>query len=579
LTRSHLVAALVFSAIVNIAFLAPTLYMLGVYDMALPAASVASLCLLTAMLVLTLSTMSLLDWLRGRILLRASQRVDAVFAPRIFDFAMSGADQNGSRRLGQTLREFDSIRAVINGGPALAFFDAPWAPIYVGFCFCLNPLIGWFALTGAFVLFALAIYNERAMRRLSRASLIAAAQQSSLQDAAAGSADVVKALGMGQAFTRILSAGRADASIPQMQANQIGARNAAIVKFVRIVLQSTALGLGAWLAIRHQISAGAIFAGSMLATRALFPIDQIVVQWRSVATARAAYDALCAQLARGDSAPVMTLPAPTPHLVVNAMAVRSPNQDRALLQDVNFSARGGQIIAIVGPSGAGKTTLLQVLANARPHDAGEVRIDGASYRDWPSERLGRFVGYLPQDYALFPGTVADNISRFGAAEVAQKTADEWTVAAAREAGVHEMILALPKGYETLLGPHGAGLSAGQQQRIALARALYGDPLIFVLDEPNSGMDAEGQALLAAALTRMRNRGALVLMAAHASRFIEFADQLLVLRDGRQIRFGERNAVMREMLGAQVQAAQPAADFKPLASNNIAAAGGAFQGTW
>lgn len=545
LCGTHLRFALLFSALVNLAYLAPTLYMLAVYDMVVPAGSGVSLVFVTIALGLTLLTLVALDRIRARILLAASVRLDRVFAGRLFRRAMQAASQGPQPRLNQTIREFDVIRAAVTGPAALALFDAPWIPIYIGVCFYLHWAVGTLALASAIVLFGLAIWNERATHRFSARALEASAASFAAQEAAGGSAEVVRALGMSEAFVTQFEAARAQAALPQMEAAHANGRIGGLIRFLRLLLQSAALGLGAWLAINKEISGGAIFASSMLASRALSPIDQIVAQWRTVSQAITAYQTVRSQMAAEPPVVRTSLPVPSARLTVSHVAVVAPG--RVLLQGIGFSAEGGQAVGVVGPSGAGKTTLMQVLANARAPDQGEVRLDGARYGDFELDRLGRFIGYMPQDCVLFPGTVKDNISRFDiAAGVDPAAVDEGAVAAAVDAEVHEMILGLPLGYDTPLGPRGRGLSAGQQQRIALARALYGDPMLFVFDEPNAAVDADGEAALLRAIERLKARGALVVLAAHRAGLLASVDFLAVLRGGRLERFGPRQEVM-EML--------------------------------
>jgi ATP-binding cassette subfamily C protein len=296
----------------------------------------------------------------------------------------------------------------------------------------------------------------------------------------------------------------------------------------------------------------------MLASRALAPIDQIVAQWRVLSSAATAYDDLSDQLAQLDPGPQTILPDPKPRLSLRQASVLTPAGDRALLAGVGFEAEGGSIVGVIGPSGAGKTTLLQVIANARALQHGEVRIDGARYGDWDPQRLGRFIGYLPQDSALFPGTVKDNISRFDRwLGTSAEAVDAAAVAAAKAAGVHEMILALPQGYDTPLGPRGRGVSAGQQQRIALARALYGQPVLYVFDEPNSYADAESEAALLRVLDDLKAAGALVIVAAHRLSLVAATDLVAVLKNGRLERFGPRADVLAAMRGESEAQREPA----------------------
>jgi ATP-binding cassette subfamily C protein len=558
----HLRYALIFSALVNIAYLAPTIYMLQVYDKVVPSGSKPTLILLTVALAATLLVLTYLDRIRGRLLMGASIRLDKAFSARIFRRAMLDAARGSPIRLNQLVRDFDTIRLAATGPAAMALFDAPWIPIYVIVCYIVHPLIGALALGGSVVLCLLAILNERATRELGKVASAASAAGYATQDSSASAADVVRALGMTDAFVVQFEEARAAASRPQMQSARANGRISGLIRFLRLFLQSAALGLGAWLAISKDISAGAIFASSMLAARALGPIDQIVAQWRTLSAAATAYDELKDQLTRTEASPQTLLPDPEPRISLRQATVLTPAGDRALLASINLNAEGGSVVGVIGPSGAGKTTFLQVLANARSPQHGDVRIDGARYSDWDPERLGRFIGYLPQDSALFPGTVKDNISRFDQwAGVAAEQVDAMAVEAAKAAGVHELILGFPQGYDTKLGPRGRGLSAGQAQRIALARALYGRPRIYVFDEPNSNADAEGEAMLLKILADLKAAGALVFVAAHRLSLIAAVDQIAVLNSGRLERFGPRVEILAA-LRAEASAAAAASDHPP-----------------
>jgi len=555
----HLRYAVIFSALVNLAYLAPTIYMLQVYDKVVPSGSKPTLVFLTVALTATLFVLTYLDRIRSRLLMSASVRLDQAFAARLFRHAMLDAAGGGPIRLNQLVRDFDTIRLAVTGPAALALFDAPWIPIYIIVCYIVHPLIGSLALGGAVVLCLLAVLNERVTRDLNRLGAAASAAGYAGQDSASAAADVVRALGMTSAFVAQFEAARANASRPQMISARTNGRIGGLIRFLRLFLQSAALGAGAWLAISKDISAGAIFASSMLAARALAPIDQIVAQWRVLSSAATAYDDLRDQLASDPAGPQTVLPDPRARLSLRQAAVLTPAADRVLLAGVSFEVEGGQILGVIGPSGAGKTTLLQLIANARQTHQGEIRIDGARYGDWDPQRLGRFIGYLPQDSALFPGTIKDNISRFDRwAGASAEQVDAMAIAAAKAAGVHELILSLPKGYDTDLGPRGRGLSAGQQQRIALARALYGQPVLYVFDEPNSYADAESETALLKVLADLKAAGALVVVAAHRLSLIAAVDQIAVLRDGRLDRFGPRVDVLAALRGESEAVRAPTA---------------------
>ena len=480
LCGTHLRFAVLFSAIVNLAYLAPTLYMLQIYDRVVPSGSQPTLVFLTLALAACLFVLTYLDRMRTRILLAASVRLNDAFAGRIFSRALATAARGTPMRLNQMTRDFDTVRNAITGPAILAVFDAPWIPIYVIVCFIVHPLIGALALAGAVVLCLLAVVNERSTWGLNRRASEAAAASAIGQDSITANADLVRSLGMSSAFLGQFQTARANVVEPQLEGARTSGRAAALIRFLRLLLQSIALGLGAWLAIDKQISAGAIFASSMLVARALSPIDLIVANWRNLSSAVTSYESIREQLAPEPSAPRTELPAPTSRLSVRQLTIVSPLRDRPhpLVEGVSFEAAAGQIVGVIGPSGAGKTTLLQALANARICDSGEVRLDGASYAEWDPERLGRHIGYMPQDCALFPGSMKDNISRFARwAGGDTEAIDRAAIEAAQAAGIHDLILTLPQGYDTVLAPRGRGLSAGQQQRVALARAVYGGPFL------------------------------------------------------------------------------------------------------
>ena len=491
--------------------------------------------------------------MRASLLLSASLRLDRIFSPRLIANAFAGDALATRLGLSFLLREFDKVRSAVTGPAALALFDAPWILIYVAVCFVLHPAIGALARASAFLLLLLAIWNERATHRLNAHTAPASAECAQLQDSLGRAGDTVRALGMSGALQARLLASRNAASLSAVQAARINGSISGTTRFLRLLLQSTALALGAWLAILHQISGGAIFAASMLAGRALAPIDAIVAQWRVLSQAAAAYRLIGAEAISPANDVRTQLPPPRGRLAVQNLAVAAPGGDRLLLSEVSFASEGAEIIGVIGASGAGKTTLLQALASARPALQGELRLDGARYQDWSPERLGRAFGYLPQDSVLFPGTVADNISRFDRVlGLDPAWVGEKMLTAARRAGVHDLILRLPCGYDTLLGPGGEGLSAGQRQRIALARALYDDPCVCLLDEPNANLDSEGEAQLVQTLLDLRARGALVIVSVHRLPLAAIADRLMVLKGGRLERLGPRQAVLEGLKGPAVR---------------------------
>jgi ATP-binding cassette subfamily C protein len=554
--RQHFVAAAIFSLLINILYLAPTLYMLQVYDRVVPTAGKTTLLFVTLALGLALLALSGLDMVRGRLLVRASERLDALLAPRILEQMMT-TDTAGST---QAMRDFDAIRSSVATPVVAAMFDAPWTPVFLLVAFLLHFWIGLMAVVSAAILVTLAWSNQRATQaRMEQATTAIAAAQNA-QQAAAVQGTTIRGLGMTRTMVARQLDRRSIALANMVEAQLVGGRLAATSKFFRMFVQSAALGLGALLAIAGDISAGAIIASSILLSRALQPIESIIAGWSSLATAKAAVHRLSDVLEGiGEQRVYTALPVPKGLVEVEAAGVRG-SDGRPILMGVSFRAQPGKIVGIIGPNGSGKSTLGRVLVGAIQPMVGAVRLDGARLTDWAESDLGKYIGYMPQEPSLFEGTIKENISRFARASTAEevKLIDEAVVAAAVEAGVHELILQLPQAYEARLGLMGAGLSLGQAQRIALARALFGAPTVLVLDEPNAFLDTAGEAALIGALTRARARGATVIVIAHRRSVIDVADELLVLEEGRPKMMGPTSAVVRRLAGPQKPKAENAA---------------------
>lgn len=552
--RWHLLFAFGFSALVNILYLAPTLYMMQVYDRVVPTGGLLTLAFVTAVVAFALATLAMLDHIRARILIRAGLRLDRLLAGAVLSRVI-GSKEGGSR-VAQAMREFDQVRATLSGQGALAICDAPWTPVYLLFCFLLHPALGVLTLVGGIALLVLAVLNERSAKPRVEAATKASSAAYAAQETVASQSEVVRALGMRQALISRQLKERGVAVAAQSDAQFVGGAYSGVIKFLRLALQSLALGLGAWLAVEGQISAGAIIAASVLLSRAVQPIELVVGAWTGIVQARAAWTSLVQLFASTaeQEAERTVLPDPKGALALEGVGVRAPVGDKPLLKHLAFTVAPGEVLGVIGPSGAGKTTLARILAGATTPDVGKVRLDDADYAAWDPERLARHIGYLPQDSVLFAGTVKENISRFsGSLGEAAETIDAKTVAAARAAGVHEMILRLPQGYDTPLGPGGRGLSAGQAQRVALARALYGEPCLLILDEPNSNLDMDGEAALLKAVHSAKARGAAVVMIAHRTGVLSAADRLLVLKDGAIEGLGPRDEI-----AARLQAGRPSA---------------------
>ena len=511
------------------------------------------------MLLLALATLAALDVLRSRLLVRAGARLDARLAGAILDATLASPSAAGDVLTKQAMREFDTLRQTMTGAGVIALFDAPWTPLYVLVCFLLHPLLGVVALAGGGALLGLTWLNERATRSRLRDANEAANHAYISQEFSVAGSDVIRSLGMRRAMVGRHLREREESTRRMMEANFAGGGYVAATRFARGFLQSLALGVGAWLAVEQRISAGAIFAASLLVARALAPIEQILGAWKGFIQARGAWRTLSDLLSRSMPDIGMTqLNPPTGALAVERLTVLNPARDGAILQAVSFRAGPGEIVGVIGSSGAGKSTLMRLIAGAARPDQGAIRFDGAEMRDFDPERLARYVGYMPQDSLLFAGTVKENIARFSTflGEATASSIDAMVIRAAETCGAHEMILRLPMGYDTPLGWGGRGLSAGQAQRIALARALFGEPRILILDEPNAHLDMEGEVHLANALSGLRSRGVTTLVVAHRPGVLAIVDKLMVLRDGRVEAFGARDEVIQRLATVQPRPLEP-----------------------
>jgi PrtD family type I secretion system ABC transporter len=539
--RSHFMAAAAFSLFVNLLYLAPAIYMLQVYDRVVPTGGVLTLLFITLALAIALLSLASLDAIRLRLLVRASLRLDSLVTPRLLRQSLSPSSGGI-----QSMRDFDTIRTTIASPAAAALFDLPWFPIFIVVAFLLHFWIGVLAVVAAGAILALALANQRATRPVIDHATSKLADSHAWTQAAALQGESVRALGMaGRVVDRGL--GRRSSAVSSLASAQFaGSRFTAVSRFLRLFVQSTALGLGALLAIEGKISAGAIIAASIIIGRALQPVDAVIGGWSQLMAARAALVRLNASLeSEPVEQPVKTrLPAPEGRLSLNQVGLRAPD-GRPILFGVSLDVAPGEILAVIGPSGAGKTSLMKVLVGAAEPTVGTVRVDSAQLSDWDADDLGRHIGYMPQQPSLLEGSIRDNICRF-ADSIDRERVDAEVVAAAKLADVHELILHLPEGYDTNLGPMGAGLSAGQAQRIALARALYGAPTIVVLDEPNSWLDSQGDVALADAVKAIRGQGSSVIIAAHRRSILEYADRVLVLDAGRPRLLGETAKVVAQL---------------------------------
>jgi PrtD family type I secretion system ABC transporter len=539
-----------FSLAINLLLLVPSLYMLQTYDRVLTSRNEGTLLVLTLLLVGLLALEASLEFIRAQVLARVSAALDLQLDGRVFD-AMLGTTLRGQVRGAQILGDLGHIRQFIAGKGLLAFFDAPWLPIYLLVVFLLNPWLGLFGLVSAALLIALAWYNEHATGDLLVQSGKLGSVASQAADSSVRNAEVIDALGMRSAMRNRWLTRQNEYLGAQGEANERGARIGGLVRFARTVLQSVILGLGAYLVLQNQLTPGGMIAASILLGRALAPVDLAIAHWRGVVAAREAFARLNELLRHFPSErPLVTLPRPQGALRAEQLVVAAPGKREPILKGLSFEVNPGQVIAIVGPSAAGKSTLARALVGVWAPLSGSVRLDGADVATRDRDDLGPALGYLPQDVELFPGTIAENIARFGPIDSTQ------VVEAARRAGVHELILHLPNGYETRIGTADASsiiLSGGQRQRIALARALYRDPVLVVLDEPNANLDEAGDAALVNALRDLKARGRTVFIVTHRANLLTETDAILVLTDGRIQTMG----ASAEILQASRRVAGPA----------------------
>lgn len=529
--RSHLVAAAFFSALINLLYLAPTIYMMQVYDRVVPTGGVWTLFWLTVVLGFALGTLGALDNVRARLMMLVSLRLNDALAGRILA-ALVGSNRTAT--VSQAMREFDVLRQTMTGPAMTAMFDTPWTPIYFFTAFLIHPLLGLMILLGGAVLVTLAVINERSSRERGKVGMQANAAAYAAQESLARHAELVRAMGVRQAMVVRHQQARAEGLRNATDVQMLGLRYSGLIKFARMFMQSLALGAGAILAVEGQISTGMIIAASVLLSRALQPIEQMVGSWQTIVASRQALDTL-RSLLDSDAAEIREyhpLPAPKGQVTTLGVSLRDADQKRYILRNITFQLLPGELVGLIGSSGSGKSTLARILAGAIAPEVGEVRYDGALNTDWDPDLLAAHIGYMPQVSQFLPGTVAENISRFAVQRgedpnlVGQKV-----ISAAQEAMVHELILQFPGGYDAQLGTPAFGMSGGQMQRIALARALYGEPSLLVLDEPTSALDGDGETALIRAVAKAKARGATVLMVAHQFTILGSADRLIMLRNG------------------------------------------------
>ena len=544
--KSYFIYAGLFSAAVNFLMLVPVIYMLQVYDRVVSSGSYSTLAMLTLLMVALTAALGGFEWVRSMILIAASNRIEKNLRRRVSDATFKRALLTGGAvSNSQPLSDLSSLRQFLTGNGLFAFFDAPWFPIYVFVMFMFHPLFGYAAIFAGIVMVALAYTTEKVTsKKLQDAN----SQSNWINNQVNGTlknSEVIAAMGMADDLRH-----RQEKRFDQVLTLQTDASRSAgllqsLSKTFRMVMQSLLLGLGALLALRQEISPGMMIAGSLLLGRALAPIDMLVGTWKGFTLARGQYDRLGQLLNQiPKDADTMSLPAPTGKLSAENVMVVPPGSKNIVVRGVNMELNAGEALGIVGPSASGKSCLARALLGIWPTYSGKVRLDGADIFAWDRTELGPYIGYLPQDIELFDGSISENICRFGDVD------PDKVVEAARTAGVHDLILHLPKGYDTVIGGSGGILSGGQRQRIGLARAIYGSPKYLVLDEPNSNLDDQGERELVEAIRRIKSEGATVIIITHRTMVLQCVDKILVMRDGAASHFGPRDQVLAALAAPQ-----------------------------
>ena len=536
------------SGIINVLALTGSFYMLQIYDRALTSGSIPTLAALSVLVVGLYLFQGVFDIIRSQLLVRIGARFDRLLAPiahRVsvdmprFGFSTGEALERG--------RDVDTIRTFMGSQGPVALFDLPWVPLYILFVYFLHPVLGAVTLGGAVVLTLLTVWTELKSRKIASAAQQAHLARNAIADSNARNADIIKAMGFsGRAVARFNTANQDHLTL-QTRASDVVGTFGAFSRVLRMMLQSALLGLGAYLTIQGQMSAGAIIAVSVAASRALAPIDMAIGNWKGVVGARQAFKRLRdTMVALSGLSQPLELPAPSRTFKIDKITVAAPASGRVLLTEVGFELKAGQALGVIGPSGGGKTTLVRAMTGIWPAMRGSIRLDDADLTQWDEDKLGQYVGYLPQDVALLDGTIVENITRLAPQRDARAI-----VAATKAAGVHEMIVRLPDGYDTQLGPMGTALSAGQRQRIGLARALYGDPFVVIMDEPNAFLDAEGEQALNMAIRHIRARGGIAVIVAHRPSILAEVDMVAVIQNGRMTAFGPKEEIVAGQRQANV----------------------------
>jgi PrtD family type I secretion system ABC transporter len=559
--------AVIFSFFINVLGLTAPLYMMQIYDRVLGSRNLTTLAVLTLIVAILFFVSALLESLRTKLLVRTGVKFDEEINEHAFSAVQRATLNSPSMNHVQALRDTDTVREFFTGAGLISLCDVPWVPIYIVVATGLHPWYGILAVVSCAISAVLAILNDRATRPTLDAATKASIAANNKAVTTFRNAEVLQAMGMVGNLRRQWAISRLEQLATQALASDRAGILMACIKFNRMFMQSFVLGLGAYLAIEREISAGSLIAGSIIVSRCIQPIEMAISNWKGIVSMRSAFSRVQELLrALPPPPPRMKLPTPTGKVTVENIIVRAPGKETVILRGVSFGVPSGAVLGVVGPSAAGKSSLARALVGVWPAVAGSVRIDGAEIGHFDPEQLGRFLGYLPQDVELFAGTIAENIARFGEVDEAK------IVEAAKMAGVHDMIQRLPGGYDTQIGDAGAALSGGQRQRIGLARALYGMPALIVLDEPNASLDAAGEQALMEAVQRLKESGRTVVMITHKTNSLSQCDLILVLQDGTVQAFGKRDEVLARILGPRIVAGA-APQPSPVAPATPAAAHG------
>lgn len=536
----------IFTAFINLLMLVPSVYMLQVYDRVLPSRNEITLLMLTLIMLGMFAMMSLLEYIRSMVVICISNQLDMRLNTRVYTAVYEANIKNGSSDAGQMLNDLTNLRQFLTGSALFTFFDVPWFPVYLSVIFLFNPWLGLFALLGALLLISLAVINEFVSKKPLAEACKLSIVSGNLASTNLRNAEVIEALGMLPNLRHRWFDLHQQFLSSQRIASERSGRVSAVTKFVRMSLQSLVLGLGGWLAIDGHITPGMMIAGSILMGRTLAPIEQVINVWKSYSAARLSYDRLVRLLETYPQRSTgMSLPRPEGVVSVEGVSATPPGSSEAVvLHNVSFGIQPGDVLGIIGPSASGKSTLARVLVGVWPVSEGTVRLDNSDIYQWDKSELGPYIGYLPQDIELFAGTIAENIARFNDID------SEKVIEAAKLAGVHELILRFPDGYNTVLGSSGVGLSGGQKQRIGLARALYGIPSLVVLDEPDSSLDDAGKKALDQAITSLRRRNKTVILITHRTSLLFMTSKLLLLVNGNVNAFGPTQQVLQRLKDAQ-----------------------------